>query len=388
MSLGLGAYYIHHINAKEVLDPSKNISAGYLPFDTDSTGTSTPTSNSMTVRSEPCACQISSTGIYAGLRFRFGSGPSKTGCTTCDKYALVVTAKDKFTGETLPNTDVAVKNVAGEIVYSGTTNNFGVVAFNDIVPDNYSIEGILYEIDLSASNATKDEFKPNIPLQKQILYEDTNFILKGKSVVCNSTIPLKDVSVVLKNQASAEQKSTMTDINGQFIFHVKQRASYEIYGKRENYISQTEHVSTNEYDRNATLFIKLEICMEKVDCENSLVLKNVHYDLDSYVIKESAKPELNRLAQFMRDNPGVRIELRSHTDCRGSDSYNLTLSQNRANAAVDYLTTQGIDRYRLTPIGFGETRLLNECDDGVPCSEEKHQVNRRTEMKVVCPGKE
>lgn len=125
--------------------------------------------------------------------------------------------------------------------------------------------------------------------------------------------------------------------------------------------------------------------MEKTDCGKAIILKNIYYDLDKYFIREDAKPELNKLAQFMKDNPGVKIELSSHTDSRASDTYNMTLSQKRADAAVDYLVLQGIQKARLIPVGYGERRLLNRCRDGVDCSEAEHQINRRTEIKVICP---
>jgi outer membrane protein OmpA-like peptidoglycan-associated protein len=151
------------------------------------------------------------------------------------------------------------------------------------------------------------------------------------------------------------------------------------------YFSQTETINTKDFDRNTTLFVKLEVCMEKVDCGEALALKNIHYDLDKYFIRNDAKPELNRLVQFMVDNPQVSVELSSHTDSRSSHEYNQTLSQNRANAAVDYLVSQGVSRSRLTGVGYGETRLLNRCADGVECTKAEHQRNRRTEMKVICP---
>ena len=125
--------------------------------------------------------------------------------------------------------------------------------------------------------------------------------------------------------------------------------------------------------------------MEKVNCNTAIALNNIHYDLDKYFIRASAKPELNRLVQFMMDNPSVHVEVSSHTDSRGSDTYNDTLSQNRANAAVDYVVSQGIDRARLSGVGYGESILLNHCADNVNCSKAEHQINRRTEMKVVCP---
>ena len=73
----------------------------------------------------------------------------------------------------------------------------------------------------------------------------------------------------------------------------------------------------------------------------------------------------------------------SHTDSRGSDSYNQTLSQERAESTVSYLVSLGIDSRRLVAKGYGETRLKNECEDGVTCTEEEHQLNRRTTFKVL-----
>ena len=115
------------------------------------------------------------------------------------------------------------------------------------------------------------------------------------------------------------------------------------------------------------------------------MLNNINYDLDKYFIREDAKPELDKIVRFLKDNPNVNIILKSHTDSRASNEYNLTLSQNRAQAAVNYITSKGISIKRITAKGYGETQLLNKCSDGVPCSEAEHQLNRRTEFEVVCP---
>lgn len=383
--LHAGAYYINHFKVKELEE--SGIGAYYRGMKlNNSTGNDFYEVNDDVghIRSACEECNISSIGVFAGLTYRF-KAKDKTCDVCCKTYALAVTAKDKFTGELLPNTDVAIKNMKGEVVQSGTTNSFGVVVFDPIKPDTYSINGLLYNVALDSNTASKNEFKKNETLQKEILYSDINFILKGKSVICNTNTPLSGVSVVLKNKVQGIQKNTKTDATGTFIFHVKQKANYEIYGKKDKYFSQTENITTKDYDRNTTLFIKLEICMEKADCGTAIRLNNIHYDLDKYFIRASAKPELNRLVQFMIDNPSVHVEVSSHTDSRGSNTYNDTLSQNRANAAVDYVVSQGIDRARLSGVGYGESRLLNHCSDNVNCSKAEHQINRRTEMKVVCP---
>lgn len=100
-------------------------------------------------------------------------------------------------------------------------------------------------------------------------------------------------------------------------------------------------------------------------------------------IRADAAKILDGLVVIMRDNPSLEIELGSHTDSRGADKYNLNLSQRRAQSVVNYLVNQGIARSRMIAKGYGETQLLNECEDGVTCTDEQHQANRRTVFKVL-----
>lgn len=380
-----GVYYMRHFNTPELTDAKWGFSAAYLPLSNDNAGSSP----SLAKRNNACNCDISSLGAFAGVSIQLPKKEKKPvpeeACNTCDIYALAVTAKDQYTGEILPNTDVVIKNVYGEVTHSGTTNNYGVVVFNAIKPDNYSIAGKLLDVDLKGATANKGDFRSGQTLQKEILYTDDRFILRGQVVECNAAQWLSGASVVLTNTVKAEQKTTNTNDEGAFVFHALQNATYSVYAKKNSYFSQTETITTRNFDRNKTLFIKLEVCMEKTDCGKAIVLKNIYYDLDKYFIREDAKPELNKLVQFMKDNTGVKVELSSHTDARASDAYNMTLSQRRADAAVDYLVMQGIARERLIPVGYGERKLLNRCKDGVDCSEAEHQLNRRTEIKVICP---
>lgn len=389
-----GAYYLRHFNVPE-LTGTPGVSSLYMPFTTRAN--ENVINGQAAVRKEPCNCDISSIGLFAGITLRPVKSKKVDVCPVCKKRhypqccqtcgcGITVTARDKFTREVLPNTDVVLTSERGEIVQSGTTNSFGTVVFNNVTPGTYGVKGKLYNVALENNSIMIGEFEKCTEkggIQKEILYTDDNFIIKGQVVVCNTNTPLDGVQVLLKN--ASEQKSTNTDNAGAFIFHATQKTTYSIYGKKGNYFSQTENLETKDFNRNKTLFIKLEVCMEKVDCGTAIRLKNIHYDLDKYFIREDAKPELNRLVQFMKDNPGVRVELSSHTDSRNTDAYNMTLSQNRAKAAVEYLVSQGIERSRLVGIGYGESRLLNRCKDGVDCTEAEHQLNRRTEMKVICP---
>ncbi|MCH1582312.1 MAG: OmpA family protein, partial [Flavobacteriales bacterium] len=87
--------------------------------------------------------------------------------------------------------------------------------------------------------------------------------------------------------------------------------------------------------------------------------------------------------EFLQNRPGIEVELRSHCDARGSDRYNQKLSERRAESAARYLLELGVSSDQVIPVGVGEAELRNECSNGVPCSEAKHQENRRTEFLVI-----
>lgn len=116
-------------------------------------------------------------------------------------------------------------------------------------------------------------------------------------------------------------------------------------------------------------------------------LLHIYYDFDRASIRDEALPELNKLLNMLNENPLLIIELASHTDARGSHRYNRRLSQRRADAVVDWLVERGISLDRLVPRGYGETVPVNDCVNNVPCNERKHQMNRRTEFRILgCLG--
>ena len=122
---------------------------------------------------------------------------------------------------------------------------------------------------------------------------------------------------------------------------------------------------------------------KKYETGSSFILNNIYYDLDKSNIRPDAAIELDKLVVILKEHPNMKIELSSHTDSRAPDDYNMALSQRRANAAVAYLISKGINKNRMIAKGYGETRLVNNCSNGVPCSEADHQLNRRTEVKIL-----
>ncbi|MCA0363302.1 MAG: OmpA family protein [Bacteroidetes bacterium] len=122
-----------------------------------------------------------------------------------------------------------------------------------------------------------------------------------------------------------------------------------------------------------------DINLDQIFIGKTFRLENIYYDLDKYDIRPDAAKELDKLVQILKDNPTIKIELGSHTDVRGSDLYNIRLSQRRAEAVINYLSIKGISKERLEAKGYGETELIIQNAK----NEEEHQVNRRTEFKVI-----
>ena len=112
-------------------------------------------------------------------------------------------------------------------------------------------------------------------------------------------------------------------------------------------------------------------------------LRDLYYSFDHYHINDKAANELDHLVEIMKEQPALEIELSSHTDSRGRTNYNQWLSRKRAMFAVKYIIDQGINPNRIVARGFGENHLRNDCHDDIPCEEEDHQINRRTEIRIV-----
>jgi outer membrane protein OmpA-like peptidoglycan-associated protein len=112
-------------------------------------------------------------------------------------------------------------------------------------------------------------------------------------------------------------------------------------------------------------------------------LLDIYYDFDQSSIRDESLPELEKLLKLMQNNTSQIIEISSHTDTRGSNNYNNRLSQRRAESVVRWLIGKGVDRNRLVPRGYGEGMTTNKCINNVKCSEEEHQLNRRTEFRVL-----
>jgi tetratricopeptide (TPR) repeat protein len=211
---------------------------------------------------------------------------------------------------------------------------------------------------------------------------DLTLVVTVKEMDKNSVIkPLEGVNLKITNSTNSALSTTSQYIDGRFISGIKCNNSYIIMASKEGYFAKSEKINTKCTTYHDTVFV--EMVLVKLEVDVPIVLKNIYYDFDKSFIRDDAKPDLDKLVQIMKDNPDIIVELGSHTDSRGSDQYNIVLSDRRAKAAVNYIISNGISKNRITAKGYGETMLLNECKNDVNCSEEAHQLNRRTEFKVT-----
>jgi outer membrane protein OmpA-like peptidoglycan-associated protein len=207
------------------------------------------------------------------------------------------------------------------------------------------------------------------------------FNLLGIAREKGSKIPVAGVTVEVTNTLTGQVTSMTSDAEGNFKLKLAPEANYDLYCTKFGCFSKTDKISTMGLKYSEDFFADFEV--EPIVIDKPIVLENIYYDFDKWEIRADAAIELDKLVRILNDNPTIEIEMGSHTDTRGIDQYNLILSDKRAMAAVKYLISQGVDPTRLTYKGYGERVLVNGCKNDVPCSEEEHQKNRRTEFKVT-----
>lgn len=204
-----------------------------------------------------------------------------------------------------------------------------------------------------------------------------------------AVVPNATVSIVKIAEGFEEPLTeVVTNENGQFgPIKLTEDTDYTLFATKSEFLTKREgftmfgrsipQILLTKPVTDTTFFTS--ISLEKVVIGKAFRLENIYYDLDKFDIRADAARELDKLVQILLDNPNIKIELGSHTDSRSSDIYNLRLSQKRAEAAINYIVSKGVARERLEAKGYGETELIIERAK----TEEEHQVNRRTEFKVL-----
>lgn len=214
--------------------------------------------------------------------------------------------------------------------------------------------------------------------------------LNGLVSVQGYSTAVPNALVRIVNLTNNTEELLRSNSNGSFNFCLPMGCDFAVTAEKEGYNRGTATVSTRnrEGSQPLDLTVKLqpvspEIVKEPIREGTVIVLENIFYDFNQYIIRKGAARDLDALAQLMKQYPSMEIELIAHTDSRGTTQYNLDLSLKRAESAKNYLVQKGISEDRIRAFGNGESQIRNHCLDGVECSEEEHQFNRRTDVKVV-----
>lgn len=212
-----------------------------------------------------------------------------------------------------------------------------------------------------------------------IKLDDYQFGVEGYVIYAGENKPAKGASLKLYNESGeliAEEKSSA---EGQYNFELEGGSKYRIVCEKEGYLTQQIDFATPQDPSPA---LRSDFQLFSPENESAIQLGNIYYEYDKHNIRKEAEVELNKLVSLMQENPGMKIEVQSHTDSRGSDAYNIELSKKRAASVMAYLVRNGVDKSRLDSRGFGESKPINKCENE-SCAEWQHQENRRTEFLIV-----
>jgi outer membrane protein OmpA-like peptidoglycan-associated protein len=214
---------------------------------------------------------------------------------------------------------------------------------------------------------------------KEIRYNNNNDPNSG----INGKANLEDCYITISD--GQESENVYSDKSGQFYLQLKKGKDYSIKASKIGYLNSFETISTKDLkveDGQLSTTLNVELVLNKIFTNVEITLENIYYNFNKSDIRSDAESTLDSLTQLLLQNPQIDVQLSSHTDCRGDDEYNLILSQKRAESAVAYMTRKGVSNSRMIAKGYGVTALaINcNCDD---CTEEQHQINRRTTFKIL-----
>ena len=218
------------------------------------------------------------------------------------------------------------------------------------------------------------------PLVFDCLQEVTGTV---RDKITNEVLPGATVRVI--DESNREVTSTITDAQGNYQLTLDCDQGNFVRASRQGYIPSEEFLAPSD---GKPQVIDFYLEPESIsagygdDLAKLLQLSTIYFDFDKYDVRPDAEVELQKVIAALEKYPSLKIKANSHTDSRGPDAYNLWLSQRRAESTVNYIISKGISPDRLLYEGFGETQLVNQCDDGVRCSAEEHELNRRSEFII------
>lgn len=285
---------------------------------------------------------------------------------------------------------ITIQNVNGQDVMRATQPDKGVTGMTDskgkftteLKPGNYAVT-------VSKDGFQPKQFRMSISKpgnQLQAALEKVN--MSGK-VHWNATAfnyvtnaPLAGATLVLTNQKNGEKDTLVADPNGMVDYYLNENTAYKIDFYQGGRMIGAADVDTHDWNLPNQIMLQ-NFSVAPLLPGTVIDLPSVYYNFNDATLRPDSRKDLAMVVALMKQQPTITVEIASHTDCRGNSAYNQELSQRRANGVVEYLVSQGIPRERLRPVGYGESEPRNRCTDGVPCTDQEHARNRRTELRIL-----
>ena len=224
-------------------------------------------------------------------------------------------------------------------------------------------------------------FIEHTPLKLECIQEVSGTV---RDKISNEVLVGATVKVIDEN--NEEVLTTITDSEGAYSLSLDCNKGNFVRALMQGYIPSEEYLGKSAGKTN---IIDFYLERDRVtggfgdDLAKLLQLSTIYFDFDKYIIRKDSEIEVQKVIAAMEKYPSLKIKVNSHTDSRGPDAYNLWLSQKRAESTVNYMISKGITQDRLKGEGFGKTKLVNKCANGVHCSAQEHEFNRRSEFIIL-----
>lgn len=238
-----------------------------------------------------------------------------------------------------------------------------------------------------SSNRTGGKGNDDIYKFQETKKLDCEQLLTGTVTDLNTKLPIAGAKVTLANASFEVIKIIYADANAKFNFDVECSFNYYVKAESTSYNTIEKQIKIPDFSGETDLPIDLEKSLQKITVGSDLAkifdIQNIYFDLDKWDIRRDAANDLAKIIEIMQEYPKMKVDVRSHTDSRQTHEYNDRLSNQRVKSTIVWLIENGIAKERLSGKGYGETQLLNNCVDGINCTEAQHQMNRRSEFIII-----
>ncbi|MCS7037549.1 MAG: OmpA family protein [Saprospiraceae bacterium] len=323
---------------------------------------------------------------------------------------VTVTVTDKITGQPIEGAEVrllnydastvigrdergnliSVQKVDGKEVIAALPPDKGINGFTnsggrfatEVKPGNYVIIASkdLYQTRQVRLPISKAGNELTIALERSANSNKVRWNASVFNYVTNA--PLAGAMLVLTNRTTQAKDTVITDANGQIDYYLDKNTKYKVDMHQGGKLIGSSEINTAGWSLPNQIMMQ-NFSVAPLLPGTVIELPNIYYNFNDATLRPDARKDLDLVVSLLKQQPTIKVEIASHTDCRGTAKYNEDLSQRRANGVVEYLVQHGISRERLRPVGYGESEPRNHCSDGVPCTEAEHARNRRTEIRIL-----